>query len=526
MKKFLFTLAALLMASSAFATVEKFTMEGRELAKTELGTEIAFPVTAEFEAMVSGFDLEFVCPEGVSVTGHSWKAGRKINCLMYSEDEEDYVMTSFTPAFKRLDNKIVAITSTLEEEYDYINDELVSCGAVKWKPGTHYMLDIKLTFAADFQGGTVQLVTKPTCGNDPRAAAGMYPRSTGDTQTVDVVFTVEQDTPPTPEQAVEPTITPSGDYAQTITIAGEEGANLFYSLDGVNYQAYTEPFILDVPGEYTVYAYAVGPGDKTQSEIAELPVIVTEEPAGQANKPEITITNNNTTSVGITITAEAGAEIYYQITANGAKAYSLYTESFTYGTPGTYTIEAYAVGPNGKTESVHETAEFTVKAPAQPSTPGDIQVTEITPTGYYVMPTGNNAQIIVNGEPVDAPYFVARPEFGQEDANVVIYVRTDDDAEGDAYYPVITEVTLPVKAQLPTPEINYESGKASIDWIPGQGYDYENATDGHYVTVTITGEPGYEIHYVINNSDKPIKMVSTLAPFQEVDKVEVKDYTY
>ncbi|MDD3369373.1 MAG: cupin domain-containing protein [Lachnospiraceae bacterium] len=38
-------------------------------------------------------------------------------------------------------------------------------------------------------------------------------------------------------------------------------------------------------------------------------------------------------------------------------------------------------------------------------------------------------------------------------------------------------------------------------------------------------EPG-EIHYVINNYDGPVKMVSTLAPFQEVDKVDVEDYKY
>ena len=38
-------------------------------------------------------------------------------------------------------------------------------------------------------------------------------------------------------------------------------------------------------------------------------------------------------------------------------------------------------------------------------------------------------------------------------------------------------------------------------------------------------EPG-EIHYVINTSDKPMKMVSTLAPYQQKDKVEIDDYTY
>ena len=35
-----------------------------------------------------------------------------------------------------------------------------------------------------------------------------------------------------------------------------------------------------------------------------------------------------------------------------------------------------------------------------------------------------------------------------------------------------------------------------------------------------------EVHYCINNYDAPVKMVSTLAPYQEVDKVEVPDYKY
>jgi quercetin dioxygenase-like cupin family protein len=35
-------------------------------------------------------------------------------------------------------------------------------------------------------------------------------------------------------------------------------------------------------------------------------------------------------------------------------------------------------------------------------------------------------------------------------------------------------------------------------------------------------EPG-EVHYVINRSAKPVRMVSTLAPYREVDKVEVEN---
>lgn len=35
-----------------------------------------------------------------------------------------------------------------------------------------------------------------------------------------------------------------------------------------------------------------------------------------------------------------------------------------------------------------------------------------------------------------------------------------------------------------------------------------------------------EVHYCINSYNETVVMISTLAPFQEVDKVEVKDYTY
>jgi quercetin dioxygenase-like cupin family protein len=41
-------------------------------------------------------------------------------------------------------------------------------------------------------------------------------------------------------------------------------------------------------------------------------------------------------------------------------------------------------------------------------------------------------------------------------------------------------------------------------------------TQGQFIHI----EP-YEVHYVINMSTSVVRMVSTLAPFQEIDKVEV-----
>lgn len=46
-------------------------------------------------------------------------------------------------------------------------------------------------------------------------------------------------------------------------------------------------------------------------------------------------------------------------------------------------------------------------------------------------------------------------------------------------------------------------------------------TKGQFIHI----EPG-EIHYCINNSNAEMRMISTLAPYQQVDKVEVDDYKY
>ena len=46
-------------------------------------------------------------------------------------------------------------------------------------------------------------------------------------------------------------------------------------------------------------------------------------------------------------------------------------------------------------------------------------------------------------------------------------------------------------------------------------------TKGQFIHI----EPN-EIHYCVNSSDSTIKMISTLAPFQTEDKVDVEDYRF
>ncbi|MBU3188373.1 cupin domain-containing protein [Clostridium bowmanii] len=46
-------------------------------------------------------------------------------------------------------------------------------------------------------------------------------------------------------------------------------------------------------------------------------------------------------------------------------------------------------------------------------------------------------------------------------------------------------------------------------------------TEGQFIHI----EPG-EVHYCVNNSNEPIKMISTLAPFQLKDKIDVDNFKY
>ncbi|PKM72022.1 MAG: cupin domain-containing protein [Firmicutes bacterium HGW-Firmicutes-16] len=92
------------------------------------------------------------------------------------------------------------------------------------------------------------------------------------------------------------------------------------------------------------------------------------------------------------------------------------------------------------------------------------------------------------------------------------------------------------------PRMNF----ALVQFMPGDDFDahYHNVMEENFyiiegeVDIVVDGtvnhmkagdfihiEPN-EVHYCINVSDKPIKMVSTLAPYQEIDKVSVENYKF
>lgn len=92
------------------------------------------------------------------------------------------------------------------------------------------------------------------------------------------------------------------------------------------------------------------------------------------------------------------------------------------------------------------------------------------------------------------------------------------------------------------PRMNY----AVVQFQPGQDFPahYHNVMEENFyimegeIDIVVDGKVNHltkgqfihiepnEVHYCVNNYDSPIVMISTLAPYQESDKVEVKDYKY
>ena len=500
MKKFLFTLAALLMAGSLCAEeyfyIEDFEVSQELLAQTAArNRRMTIPVKAHFDAYVNSWQVDLSSteddeglnqlPGGVTIFSATDGPGMTVPYMNEMCEEVSAILN----IGKAQNNTRIIGAFGLQQGYwfapgmDPDNDDPVCYGGVKWFGDYECMFNLVFQFPQDFTGCDIWVKTQPASGKDTRG-----PITDGTKSYHKFTISVEGSAP---VPADKPVITVNNDNttAVSFTIAGEEGATIYYKYGNMTeYAVYTGEVTETVEGTYTVEAYAVGPNGKTESEHETANFTVVAPTPDQAEKPVIVVDNNNTTDVTVTITAEEGATIKYQVTENGAKAYETYAAPMHFTTPGNYTIEAYAEGPNGKTESEHETANFTVKAPDQPSTPGNI-TTVVTPTTYEVTPTGNEAQIIVDGEVVNAPLVIDRPAYGQDDINVTVTVRTDD---GEGYYPVETPVTFVVKAQLPEPNIVATPGQASED----EGHT--NQVDGHYYDVTFEAPAGYTVHYIIN----------------------------
>ena len=174
MKKFLFTLAALLMTSTAFAEsylyidAEDVVVTADDIAN---GTELEIPVRASFAARVSGWDFEITnLPAGITFT--------------FAEKGADFDVTTMNAR-----GRYQVVSATLygaeepflhmlavQGEVGYWQDPngenpnaWVSYGVAKWEGGDYAeMLLMYAVFDENYHGGVIETLTSVASGNDAR----------------------------------------------------------------------------------------------------------------------------------------------------------------------------------------------------------------------------------------------------------------------------------------------------------------------------------------------------------------------
>ena len=158
MKKFLFTLAALLMASSAFATCV-FYIEDFDIPKDMVNKNVPIDIQADFEEYVSAWQLTIHLPEGLQLVGV--KKGADMT-LTYTDEFGDEATSA--PDITRQGNKL--IVAVMVGNYDADGNLY---GVAKWGPG-HYdqMMILVVKAGEDYAGGEVTLETEFACGRDTR----------------------------------------------------------------------------------------------------------------------------------------------------------------------------------------------------------------------------------------------------------------------------------------------------------------------------------------------------------------------
>ena len=243
MKKFLFTLAALLMVGSISAEeylyIEDFEVSQELLAQTAArNRRMTIDVKAHFEAYVSAWQVDLVTdgvenalPEGITIAGASEGADMTIEYI----DELCETKTIGIGLNKGQNNTRFIAASTVAgyywtEDMDPDNDDPVTYGANKWLGDYEQMFTIVFQFAQDFQGATMVLRTQPSSGADPRGPVC----ERGQVNDKEFHITVEGSQPQTQDFAGEIVfgdVTEDGllpvsytgdeEYTMTITLNGE-----------------------------------------------------------------------------------------------------------------------------------------------------------------------------------------------------------------------------------------------------------------------------------------------------------------
>ncbi len=522
MKKFLFTLAALLMTSTAFAEsylyidAEDVVVTADDIAN---GTELEIPVRASFAARVSGWDFEITnLPAGITFT--------------FAEKGADFDVT--TKNARGRDQVVSATLYGAEEPYLHMlavqgevgywqdpNGEnpnaWVSYGVAKWEGGEYAeMLLMYAIFDENYHGGVIETLTSVASGNDARGGTVQEQGDHAKYFTHDGGM-MEDPNPITEEPADAPVIEFAED-GSGVMITIENYTECSIKVDGVEVATeapYYVEKIYDAAQEIEVYAKNA-PEGFTPAEDTKT-YTLPEKQKEQTSKPSVTYSYENGE---LTVWAYGSTEdgVVYTLYCDGVEytgempiAYDIY-EGYN------HVWTATALAPNCLVSEMSDECPIVIDAVVpEYQTPDPVitvtddseaQVVTITVTGegtVTIVVTKMNDDPMMTGEVVyeasgESPLTYEIP-YGEVEAYYSVYATATADMPG---YDVIpgdaTEPFVVVPAKPAAPEVT-ATPTVTID-----GYTVTATGDGTvylYVDdeVVATGEG--TATYTINPDDYP-----------------------
>ena len=387
MKKFLFTLVALLMAGSVCAQ-DKVFIADQDLKGQPINTDIELYIQGHFEYAPSAWQINFnKLPQGFYILDTEAGADSEISYINSNGRTK-----KSAPLYVFENGNLMCAQA--EMEYYQVDGAWVPAGAVNWAPGDYDELGILyVQIDETFEGGDIEYTCMvdygPESDMDPRQDQFPWHNGTIQTDLVCNVGEVEADKP-----APKPTFNWS---AESFTMG------------------------------------AVCEGHEVTLMIGE------------------------------------------QVVDNPYTVEQTYEEQ-------TIKFTAFTVANDDETAN-SEAIDTTVVVPAKQKTPSQKPSVIVTPGDdvYTIEATGTGTvELYVNGEKVDSPYEIARPEYGQADITVTAKASNlDVDPDGEIQYEIAwcddVEVTVPAKEptyyQTPDPEITVVTDN-----------------DAQTVTITATGE--------------------------------------
>ena len=446
MKKFLFTLAALLMAGSICAE-EYFYINDFEVPQSVLqgatakSRRMTIDVMAHFDNYVNVWQCDMggkdnVIPEGMTFV--TAKAGWGMIDIPYMDDMgEDATVTSSLNVASSKVRYIGTLTNGgywYPEGLDPDADDPECYGAVKFlrnadNGGEDYvMFTVTVEFDPTFAGASLDVYTQPACGADARG-----PVTDAAKTTHTCTITVEGGSEPVVAEA--PVFAMDENYTITATCANDYVA----FINGVQV---TLPYTVEQTYEeqtIVVSGYGFGEG-MNDSETVEQTFVIPAKEMPVAEAPVFAMDEN------FVITATCAND--YKAYVNGVEVTLPYTIEQTEEEQ-TIVVTGYGYGENMQnSETVEQTFTVPAKQVVPVVTPAPEVSYEVTADGVVVTATGEGTVVLyVDGEEVENPYTAPRLD---EDYDIVVYATAQVDGQEMG---ISAEMTITVPAvEGPGPE--------------------------------------------------------------------------